>query len=513
MRLGVGQGVARSRGRGLALDLSASPIITAVEAADGQALEVWVKRAINNFVVGAKDTSTLEIWSYLSAGAFRFLAGPRTLSGVLACGVGVSPTNVGLVDADYDRLLGVKGGVSTKYLNTNYPSNSTVAGNKSFGVYITQQQALSSGVPIGFFQSSPVVRRTEISQVSGATRVALDEDVNAVDSFAVLADRLCGITTTSATQDYTFRNNGINYTGTGGATTFTESKYVLARRRETGLDAPTDARIAFYWDGPALPVAGLARLEVLIENYLVDIAPPLTAEAPIGPTFIFLGESNSGGFASNTDLAADELDANPNLRILNNSSLLLEPLDIGTNNLLEHSGLANNATHGWEAGIQQHLLAETGLSQCYLLKCGQGGSKVVDWDQDTDPFWVTLAQRVDRFKLLVENPDFRVWFSFGINDAIAGTDPATWRTATEAWIARVRVLVGVPGLKFYATKLMANTAAKNAINLQLDAIAAADPNFMLLDTTSTTTYPLRDTNHWNAAAMKLMAQQFLALEW
>lgn len=508
-RIGVGQRVGRGS-KPLPFDDDAAAIIAATEAADGQALEFKVKRAINSFVIGAKAASVVEIWSYLSAGAFRFLAGPRTLSGVVAAGAGVSPTNVGLDASDFDRFRGIKGGVISKYLNTNFPSNTFALNNQSFGVYITEAQTIATGVHMAAFVSTAPYRASQISDISNTAAIYVNRNSSTSDVFAVRCNRLTGITSTSATT-YSARISGGNYTGIIGPSAIPESKYVLARRFNTGVDAPCNARIAFYWDGPALPVAGLARLEALVEQYLFDISLP---EISIGPTFLFLGESNSGGYALNSELVASEIDANPDLRILNNSTLLLEPLDIGSNNMLGHTGLESfvSTVHGWEAGIQQHLLTETGLSKCYLLKCGQGGSTINQWDQDTDAYWLTLAQRVDRFKALVSNPDFRVWFTFGINDAIAGTDPATWRTATEAWIARVRTLVGVPGLTFYATKLMANSTAKSAINLQLDTIAATDPNFILLDTTNTTTYPLRDTNHWNAAALKLMAQQFLRLE-
>lgn len=230
------------------------------------------------------------------------------------------------------------------------------------------------------------------------------------------------------------------------------------------------------------------------------------------PTFIFVGESNASGEALNSALASDELDANPSMQILNNTTLLLESLDIGTNNMIGQNATPILATaHGWEAGLQQHLLGEAGELGCYLLKLGQSGSSISEWANGS-AYSNTFNSRVSAFRALVPSTNYRVWLSFGINDANAGTNPTTWRTNTEAWIARIRTSVGVPTLKFFAVKLMANSTAKGNINTQLDAIAAADSNFHLLDASSTAAYPLQDTNHWNAASMKLIAQGLLQLE-
>jgi hypothetical protein len=71
-----------------ALDSDAAAYIAAVEAADGQSLEVDVKTAINNFIVGCKADG---IWTALKASCI--LSGARTLSGALVPLVGTAPTN------------------------------------------------------------------------------------------------------------------------------------------------------------------------------------------------------------------------------------------------------------------------------------------------------------------------------------------------------------------------------------------------------------------------------------
>lgn len=221
---------------------------------------------------------------------------------------------------------------------------------------------------------------------------------------------------------------------------------------------------------------------------------------------VTLGESNSGGLGLNTDLAADELDPNPDIQILNNTTLTLQDLDIGTNNLLGHTGLTNGTTHGWEAGIQAHT-----SGQCYLIKCGQGGSRIDQW-ADAGTYQNTFEARIDAFEALVTTRNYRVWLSFGINDANAGTDPTSWRTATEDWISRIRTKLGSATIHIYATKIMNNAPARIAINAQLDAIAAADTNFFLVDSSNSIFYPLVDNSHWNSLGLKQIARDFLELE-
>ena len=101
-------------------DADAQAYITAVETADGQALETAVKDAINAFVVGCKADG---IWNAIKASCI--LAGARTLNGVLVPLAGAAPTNNGFVGAgtDYNRKTGLLGNGSSKWLNSNRNNN------------------------------------------------------------------------------------------------------------------------------------------------------------------------------------------------------------------------------------------------------------------------------------------------------------------------------------------------------------------------------------------------------
>jgi len=118
------------------MDADAAAYITAVETADGQALEERTKIAIDNFVLGCKADG---IWSAIKASCI--LAGARTTNGALIPLVGTAPTpfNFDLVNnTDYNRKTGLKGDGSTKAINTNRASNADLQNNHHLSAYVTQ---------------------------------------------------------------------------------------------------------------------------------------------------------------------------------------------------------------------------------------------------------------------------------------------------------------------------------------------------------------------------------------
>jgi hypothetical protein len=114
------------------MDADAAAYITAVETADGQALEEKTKIAIDNFVLGCKADG---IWTAIKASCI--LAGARTLEGALVPMVGAAPTNVGglFVAGDYNRKTGLVGNGSTKYLSTNRNNTEDPQDNKHISVF------------------------------------------------------------------------------------------------------------------------------------------------------------------------------------------------------------------------------------------------------------------------------------------------------------------------------------------------------------------------------------------
>jgi hypothetical protein len=112
------------------MDPDAAAYITAVETADGQALEQKTKIAIDNFVLGCKADG---IWSAIKASCI--LAGARTLNGALVPLVGTAPTNFNFVAGDYNRKTGLVGNGSTKYLDSNRAGNADPQNNFHGSIY------------------------------------------------------------------------------------------------------------------------------------------------------------------------------------------------------------------------------------------------------------------------------------------------------------------------------------------------------------------------------------------
>lgn len=121
-------------------DADARRYIRAVEAADGQRLELAVRNAINEFVVGCKADG---IWSAIKASCI--LCGARTLSGALVPLVGAAPTNNNFVSGDYSRRNGVLGNGSTKYIDTNRNNNADLQNDRHISVFVTAAPTSANG--------------------------------------------------------------------------------------------------------------------------------------------------------------------------------------------------------------------------------------------------------------------------------------------------------------------------------------------------------------------------------
>lgn len=128
-------------------DADALAYLTAVEAADGQALESSVKSAINTFVVGCKADG---IWNAIVASCI--MAGARTVAGAIVPLRGNAPTNNNFVSGDYSRKLGLLGDGSTKYLATGYNNNDTTSfpqNNTHISCYVSQSPTNDNAIFVG----------------------------------------------------------------------------------------------------------------------------------------------------------------------------------------------------------------------------------------------------------------------------------------------------------------------------------------------------------------------------
>lgn len=111
----------------------------AVEAADGQALELDVVKAYDEFILGCKHDG---IWDAIKSSCI--LAGARTLSGALVPLVGTAPTNYNFVAGDYNRKTGLVADGSTKYLDSNRNNNADPQNSQHLAIWASSPGQVQS---------------------------------------------------------------------------------------------------------------------------------------------------------------------------------------------------------------------------------------------------------------------------------------------------------------------------------------------------------------------------------
>jgi hypothetical protein len=247
-------------------DPDAQAYITAVETADGEALEPAVRGAINAFVAGCKADG---IWGAIKASVI--LAGARTLTGALVPLKGNAPTNFNFVSGDYNRTTGLVGDGSTKYLDSNRNNNADPQDNRHIAVRANMNSSATqlflggrgegTGLGaslLGFNGTSAVFRSvpdTDRAETSGAASVG--------------TATLFGISRAVA-ESYTARVSGSSAAITSAsATPNSADLFVFAQNNQNlGPSTLSDARIAFYSIGEALDLTQLdARVTALINAY------------------------------------------------------------------------------------------------------------------------------------------------------------------------------------------------------------------------------------------------------
>ena len=264
-----------------AYDPDAQAYITAVEAADTQALEVGVKDAINAFVVGCKADG---IWAAIKA--LCILAGARTLAGALVPLVGPAPTNFGFQEGDYSRRTGLKGNGSTKYLNSNRGNNADPQDFKHLSIY-------KSVAPVGTNNNTKYIGAQATTPFASESRIAdnvgtLTFSVNSASfSPSPYNPNQLGFMGASRESSLSFNyraNNVTTLSPLASNANINLNIFVFGRNLNGAINQPTDARLAFYSIGEALDLALLdARVTALINAIQAEI-----------PAFDFLDPANLG---------------------------------------------------------------------------------------------------------------------------------------------------------------------------------------------------------------------------
>jgi hypothetical protein len=105
---------------------------------------------------------------------------------------------------------------------------------------------------------------------------------------------------------------------------------------------------------------------------------------------------------------------------------------------------------------------------------------------------------------LPANPQWVVWFSLGINDALSGTPIATWKTDTIAHLNKIKA--ELPGAIIIMTQFQ--SMGYSATDQAIAEIAAQEPNVFAVDSTGAN---LRDANHWSYSGLKTVTQRMVTI--
>ena len=253
------------------MDPDAAAYITAVEAADGQALEEKVKIAIDNFVLGCKADG---IWSAIKASCI--LAGARTLSGALVPLVGTAPTNYNFVAGDYDRETGLKGDGSTKYLDSNRAANVDPQNSRHLAVFATFIEAGRLNPAFIGSRQETFNGRSFLTAANLLTPKGIESSLgnSSPTSTSLESDLATGLIAASrnSSSSYSVRFNQTNTTiNQPSEALSTSTTFVFAR--PGGIpDNESAHRLAFYSIGESLDLARLdARVTDLINAIGVAI--------------------------------------------------------------------------------------------------------------------------------------------------------------------------------------------------------------------------------------------------
>lgn len=251
-----------------AYDTDAQTYITAVETADGQALETGVKDAINAFVVGCKADG---IWTAIKASCI--LAGARTLSGALVPLVGTAPTNNNFVSGDYNRKTGLVGNGSSKYLNSNYAMSNTLANNNHLSVEVSTMPTGAGSVTGSTGASNNPVFDIYRDSNNSAIYYGSWTASNYLGP-ALANSTLCGVSRSSSTS-FAARSNNTSSTITQSVVASPPSSltpYIFCRNANGSPTLYVNVRLAFYSIGESLNLALLdSRVSTLISAYSAAI--------------------------------------------------------------------------------------------------------------------------------------------------------------------------------------------------------------------------------------------------
>jgi hypothetical protein len=252
-----------------------------------------------------------------------------------------------------------------------------------------------------------------------------------------------------------------------------------------------------------------------IEDIIFDAPMASGGSAPSGPPtavlIVSFGESNSGGQVPNADAQSWEIASRSDIQMWNINTNVWEDLDLGTNNNLDHATAMPNYLHSWELGLanrkrQGFFPGKT----IYYVQTGQGGSTLSQWNVG-GAYWTKFLTRTTNAKAALTAGTYStaVWITLGINDALAMTPAATFKSGMQELIGRIKSQL--PGCKIYLATLPPVNLEFIANSAKILEIAAEDSESVrAVSVTSPVELPMQDSYHWNYQGMKRLSARMTA---
>ena len=132
----------------------------------------------------------------------------------------------------------------------------------------------------------------------------------------------------------------------------------------------------------------------------------------------------------------------------------------------------------------------------YLVKTGQGASTIAQWYVG-GTYWTKFLQRTSAAKTQLQQPQWIVWYSLGLNDIAAGTPVATWKTAVLEHLGRIQT--ALPGCVIVMTEFQSIPIDNPSYDTAIQEIAASSPTIVSINTAGAGTV---NGNHWSYSGFK-----------
>ena len=175
-----------------------------------------------------------------------------------------------------------------------------------------------------------------------------------------------------------------------------------------------------------------AQKQQVIDNIGLNEAPPVV--------ILFHGDSNMHGMPLDTSAQAWEILSRSDLKILNNSTLVFQDLDIGSNNDASSVG-----RHGAELQLANCCRLGDLNGTIYCVKVAVSGSRIAEWSVgNATGYWTNFLARIAAIESQLGTINIRwvVWNSSGINEARDNMTAANYKSAVIAHFAKLRNRLG-----------------------------------------------------------------------